>query len=184
MSEECSPSVRSLYAWEIQEAQIVFGFQLLYEKVRIHECVKWPNTINRVGLFLKRMPYVEVNNAITLGNHLHFPIRLQEERVTCEHKDFYKIAWLIHELTHAWQFQQMGWKYLIMALNTQIRAGAKAYDFGGEAGLITNHQTGRRLSDFNLEQQGDIARSYYEQVCRGNDTSAWQPYINDIQKVA
>ena len=37
---------------------------------------------------------------------------------------------------------------------------------------------------FNLEQQGDICRSYYERVTGGADVSAWQPYIMEIQQAS
>jgi hypothetical protein len=183
MSNDCMPSVRALYAWEIYEARKVFADGLQYQRVRIHECVDWPNLVNRAGMFLKRMPYVDIDNAITLGNHIHFPIQLLKEPVPFGHPEHYKIDWLIHELTHTWQYQHMGWQYLTMAINAQIREGEHAYDFGGEDGLVERHQQGWKLSDFNLEQQGDIARSYYLALCEGKDTSAWLPYITELQKV-
>lgn len=161
----------------------MFGNGLLYQRVRIHECAQWPNTINRVGMFLKRMPYVEVNNAITLGNHIYFPVQMLKERVAIGHREHYKLDWLVHELTHVWQYQRLGWRYLWMALTAQMREGAQAYDFGGVKGLVDRKKEGWKLSDFNLEQQGDIARSYYLAKCKGNDTSPWQPYIDEIQKI-
>ncbi len=45
---------------------------------------------------------------------------------------------------------------LIKALQAQLSQGAQAYDFGGEAGLVDAFQQGKKLADFNLEQQGDI----------------------------
>ncbi|MFC1878447.1 hypothetical protein ACFLZW_00900 [Chloroflexota bacterium] len=181
MSEKRTASVRPLYAWEIQEARIVFADGLRYQQVRIHENVKWPNRINRIGMFLKRMPYVEVNNAITLGNHIHFPIQILKEKAPVGHPEHYKLDWLIHELTHAWQYQHLGWKYLWMAINAQIREGKNAYDFGGVKGLKERYNKGLKLSDYNLEQQGDIARSYYLAICHGKDTSPWLPFITELQ---
>ena len=46
-----------------------------------------------------------------------------------------------------------------MALKAQFSHGAQAYDFGGEDGLEDAFQEGGQLAEFNLEQQGDIARS-------------------------
>jgi hypothetical protein len=182
MNEKRKPSVRPLYAWEIEEARIVFADRLQYQRVRVHENVKWPNMINRIGMALKRMPYVDIDNAITLGNHVNFPVSMLREKVPLDHPEHYKLDWLIHELTHVWQFQQLGWRYLWMAIRAQIQEGEHAYDFGGEKGLIERFEQGWKLANFNLEQQGDIARSYYLAVCKGKDASAWLPFIKEIKK--
>lgn len=181
LSEECRPLVRSLYAWEIQEAQRVFAAGLNYEAVRIHECASWPNTIHRIGLRLRRLPYDNLPNAVTLGNHCYFPLQLLETLVPPHDRAFYKLPWLIHELTHVWQYQHWGWRYLALALQTQLREGANAYDFGGEGGLREKYALGWEFKDFNLEQQGDIARSYYERIVRGLAVEAWQPFIAELQ---
>jgi hypothetical protein len=173
---------RSLYAWEIQEARRVFCNQLKYDPIRIHENVDWPNFINRMGSFLNHIPYTGVANAITLGNHLYFPEKLLETPAPVDHPDYFKMGWLIHELTHAWQYQRLGWSYLSMALQTQLRSGPSAYDFGGEEGLFQRFTQGWKLSNFNLEQQGDICRTYYECLARGKDTSVWLPFITEVQQ--
>ena len=72
----------------------------------------------------------------------------------------------------------MGWKYLLQALSAQFKQG---YDFGGESGLKTRRKDGWNFRKFNLEQQGDICRGYYENLCAGKDISAWQDYIHEIQ---
>jgi hypothetical protein len=184
MDPPCPSIVRSLYAWEIQEARRVFAAQLQYERIRVHECAAWPNAINRIGTRLKGMQYTGAPNAITLGNHCYFPVKLLGELVGGSDPQFYMICWLIHEMTHAWQFQHMGWRYLALALTTQLREGAQAYDFGGEQGLQSGVQQGWKLSHFNLEQQGDITSSYYARICRQQNVDAWQPYIDEIQGVA
>ena len=181
MNAKLVSSVRSLYAWEIQEARSVFADRLNYDAVRIHENAGWPNTISKVGSWLKRSPYVETPNAITLGNQCYFPVKLLEFPVPHDHSEHGKIGWLIHELTHAWQYQRLGWRYLPKALDAQLRLGVTAYDFGGEAGLLKYHSMGWTLANFNLEQQGDIARTYYEALVRGKDVSAWLPYIAEFQ---
>jgi hypothetical protein len=182
MSPESKSSVRPLYAWEIHEARFVFGNQLQYEAVRIHENVSWPNAVNSIGMRLKGLPPVVVQNAITLGNHCYFPVKLLEEFVPPGNPEHGNISWLIHELTHAWQYQHLGWRYLTMALQAQIKMGATAYQYGGEQGLIDCFQKGWKLADFNLEQQGDIARDYYERLSTGEDIAAWLPYILEIRQ--
>jgi hypothetical protein len=180
----CKPSVRPMYDWEIQEARKVFANGLNYEHVRIHECRTWTNALDRLGRKLKGMPPEEVNNAVTLGNHCYFPVKLLDQFVPVGHPENYKLSWLIHELTHAWQFQHMGWRYLYLALSAQIRQKGAAYDFDGEDGLKKRRREAWTLQKFNLEQQGDIARTYYDRVCRGIDVSAWQPFIDEFQKLA
>lgn len=182
MDTQCAPSVRALQAWEIQEARRVFADGLVYERVRVHECTTWPNKIHRIGSWIQRQPYSGIPNAITLGDHCYFPVRMLTTNVPASDPEFYKLPWLIHELTHAWQYQRMGWGYLLKALRTQVRMGAQAYDFGGEQGLLTRRQEGWTFTDFNLEEQGEIASSYYKRLTREAEVGAWLPFITEIQQ--
>lgn len=184
-SAPCKPTVRPLYAWEITEARRVFANQLNYERIRLHECASWPNTINRIGMRLKGLDVSQAApNAITLGNHCFFPVKLLENPVPIDDSEHYKICWLMHELTHTWQYQHLGWRYLFMALYAQLRYKGEAYQYGGEAGLLASFKAGEKLNFFNLEQQGDIARDYYRRLCKAADVSAWEPYIKQIQRIA
>ncbi len=183
MAENCPPTTRHLYAWEIQEARRVFANQIDYDRVRIHECAGWPDNIYRIGLRLQGKPAkTDVHNAVTFGNHCYFPVRLLENLVEPSDPQFHKLPWLIHELTHIWQYQRLGWKYLVQALRVQLKEGSQAYVFGGEEGLRLRGSQGLKLEDFNLEQQGDIARSYYERLARGEDTAAWGRYVAEFQQ--
>lgn len=182
MAQKIAATKRPLSAWEIQEARRIFGNRMRYDLVRIHENVGWPDIPYRLSLWLRRLPYREEHNAITLGNHLYFPIPLLEDPVTPEHPDFYKLPWMLHELTHAWQYQHLGWKYLFSALKVQVRLGPKAYHFGGEDGLVATYRLGQRLIDFNLEQQADIVRTYYTRLVQNAEVSPWLPFIREIQE--
>ncbi|MCZ7551291.1 MAG: hypothetical protein B6D39_13010 [Anaerolineae bacterium UTCFX2] len=179
---DCTPFTRSLYAWEVQQARRVFGTRLDYEQVRIHECAAWSNTLDRFGRKMKGMPAPVKPNAVTLGRHCYFPVRLLEFLAPPEHAQSYLINWLIHELTHVWQFERLGWSYLFKALQAQFAGGAQAYKYGGEAGLQAALQQNHSLLDFNPEQQGDICRDYYDRLRRGLDVTAWQPFIDQIQQ--
>ena len=183
MKSSVFPQVRPLYIWEIQEAWRVFGSSLDYEHVRVHEGVRWTYMADRIGSWMKRTPYSGAPKALTLGYHCYFPLNLPATPVAIAHPDHYKMSWLIHELTHIWQFQRLGWRYMVIALQAQLRQGEKAYDFGDEIGLSERYREGWKLADFNLEQQGDITRTYYERLCQGQDVSAWLPYIKEIQPV-
>ncbi len=176
--------VRPLYAWEILEAQRVFGHHIAYHRIRIHECVAFPDTIKQIGLKLQGAPASEEHTAITLGNHIYFPIRLPDQPLEPSDPKQYLFAWLIHELTHVWQYQSMGWRYLPIALKLQIRYGAHAYDYGDESGLLMHLGKGWKFTDFNLEQQGDIARAYYQRLVQRKDLYAWSPYIEPFHRNA
>jgi hypothetical protein len=178
------PRIRSLYDWEIEEARCVFGADFDYRRVRIHEFNPWPNRINHIGLRLKKMENPHLDNAVTLGNHCFFPVQLPEQPVQPGDPQHYKLCWLIHELTHAWQFQRQGWMYLVRALGAQFKHKAHAYDYGGADALKLRREEGWTIVRFNLEQQGDIARDYYTRLRKGEDVSAWLPYIDDIQQKA
>lgn len=180
----CLPSIRPLYAWEIQEAQRVFGRRISYHRVRIHECVSWPDTIKQIGLKINGSPPTKEHNAITLGNHIFFPIRLPSNLLPPTHPDQILFGWLIHELTHVWQYQCMGWRYLPIALNLQMKYGAKSYDYGDEGGLLARLKQGWRFKNFNLEQQGDITRAFYQRMIHHEDVHAWEVYIQEFHDLA
>ena len=175
-------STRALYAWEVEEARQVFGSSLRYERVKIHEGYAWTNTIDRIGHWLKKMSYAKNNNAITLGYHCYFPVHLPKQALIPGDPEHYQIGWLIHELTHAWQYQRLGWRYLWKVLSAHMYARQAAYDFGGESGLKSLDQGRSILNMFNLEQQGDIARSYYNRLVAGEDVSAWIRYIEEFKE--
>lgn len=182
MAADVEKIVRKLYPWEIEEFTPVFGGSLKYDQVRIHENDGWPDAIDRLGSKLKGMPPPGENshNAVTLGNHCYFPVRLPESPLLLGDPQSYKLDWLVHELTHAWQYQKMGWAYIIKALRAQFRDKERAYDFGGESGLLKSRQKSIPFKNFNPEQQGNITQAYYVRLRAGKDISAWKAYIDEI----
>ncbi len=178
-TQGCVKRVRPLYDWEIAEAYNVFGNSLRYSQVRVHECASWTDAVDRLGRRLKRMPPPQTHNALTLGYHCFFPVQFSTTRPD----DIVgsNMSWLIHEMTHAWQYQHMGWSYLFLALSAQFRLGARAYEFGGPQALRALRDKGWTLRHFNPEQQGDICRTYYLCRCTNGDVADWLPYIQDIQ---
>jgi hypothetical protein len=193
MADNCQRRVRPLYDWEIAEARKVFGNSLRYEFVRVHECSTWTDAMDRLGRRLKKLPPPgpQEHNAITLGYHCHFPVNFPDKLIPPGDSQDYFMPWLIHEMTHAWQYQHIGWTYIVRALAAQFRYGAAAYDFGGVDNLIKRREQDHwTLKNFNPEQQGDIARTYYY-YSRQTDNpnaqsalSAFLPYIHDIQGIA
>jgi hypothetical protein len=100
-------------------------------------------------------------------------------------------GWLIHELTHAWQYQR-GDSLLLTVLPNAI---AGQYYYGTEPepateaekkkaedqGLREAKDAGKPFIGFTTEQQGDILRDYHDRVQNHKDTSAYDPYVNSVR---
>ena len=178
--------MRSLYPWEIIAARQVLGYTLAYDRVRIHEGGGLPNWINQVGRWLKGMPAPEqgANNAITLGYHCYFPVALPTALPPFGDAQDYAVGWLIHELTHAWQFQHIGWGYLFQALGAQLRLRDKVYDLDPPDVMVQKRSAGWTLSRYNMEQQATLVAAYYyfQRSPQNNETliAAYGPYVGDL----
>ena len=104
--------------------------------------------------------------ARTLPGHIYFP------KGSFDAPGF--VPWLIHELTHVWQYQHdapLG--------NVIVSAFKGNYDYGGEAGLRKAWADGDSFGDFGFEQQGDILQHYYQRL--GGDTSAFDPFLAQVR---
>lgn len=172
-------SGRGLTTFEEDEARVVFAASLDFSRVRIHEETAWPDRIASIGARLHSATPPS-HNAITLGNQMYFPVILGIAEEDGD-QQLTSMAWLIHELTHCWQYQHGGAGYFLKALWAQIRLGSDAYAYGWQAGLRQALAEGDTLADFNPEQQGEITRHYYYRLKRGLDTSAWLPWIQAIR---
>jgi hypothetical protein len=172
---------RALSAVEIGEASVVFGGALHYDRVRVSEDAGWPDSLDRLAASLKGTPPPAGHNAITVAHHSYFPVSLRTVGADIQAGVFTDMAWLIHELTHAWQYEHIGIVYLFRAIDVQIRLGRAAYDYGGAAGLHFAQVASPALSHFNVEQQGDIARDYYLRKSEGLDTTDWEPFVAQMR---
>lgn len=65
----------------------------------------------------------------------------------------------VHELVHVWQFQNLGSIYIGRALQAQI--SRDKYDYGGPENLFKQMILGKKLLDFNFEQQAEIVEDFY-----------------------
>ncbi len=171
---------RYLSLHEMWEAQSVFINALAYERVHVVEKAAWPLWIAYLGAKLSRTPPPS-HNAITLGNWIFFSRELSTASSELNDKFLSDMSWLIHELTHAWQYQHDGAIYLFEALRTQLEHGPDSYSYGWETGLLEAKAQSKKLKDFNREQQGAIVQHYYYRFKQGLDTSAWEPFIHEIQ---
>jgi hypothetical protein len=170
--------VRSLNPIERAEAQMVFGAGLDLDRVRIHEETSVGNWVGVIGARLKgRTP--PQHNAITVGNTSYFPGTL----VTPDTADpawLSHLGWLMHELTHQWQYQHSGFIYLFQAMFASTYVYEQAGQRPPEA-VRTLSAQGRKFSDFNREQQGDIVRDYYCALKRHEEVSGWQKYLIELR---
>ena len=179
---------RSLTPLEIAEAQLVFGDGLDYTRAFVFEGATWTDAVDHIGAFIqKRKRGPDDHNAITLGDTSYFPIRIRTSAEVLARGDYGHMTWLIHELTHQWQYQHLGWRYLRDALGIQLKEGRRSYDYVREHGspekaLQAAAKLSRKFVDFNPEQQGDITRDYYFYLKQQRDCAPWEPFIDEVKK--
>lgn len=88
---------------------------------------------------------------------------------------------VVHELTHVYQYEQVGSRYLGEAVYMLIKTKRDCYNYGGAAGLETACTAGRCYRDFNREQQATITQDYYDLKSRGKDVTAYDSFIAQVQ---
>ena len=173
--------IRALRAEELAEVEKVFSTGLDVTRVRLQENVSLPDLVGRIGARLRGAPPPE-HNAITLGNTSYFPVLLttNDPANTLWLRD---MGWLMHELTHQWQYQHDGIVYLYQAM---FKSPTYQYAPSGESqddALKGFSKAGRVFRDFNREQQGDIVRDYYFFLKQNRDVSAWDFYLKDLHEL-
>jgi len=88
-------------------------------------------------------------------------------------------------MVHVYQFEGIGSIYIWQALAAQ--RSKEGYRYGGWEKLAEDRQNGWRFSNYNREQQGQIAQDYYDDVLTPNlppdspTRLAFQPFIDDLQ---
>ncbi len=168
---------RRLSPSETAEARLVFGDGLNYGRVTVVENTEFPNRIAAIGGGARP-------NAVTLGNASYFPETLRTSAEDIAEGNLRDIAWLIHELTHQWQFQRMGWVYLARTVWVQVKLG--------RAGYVYEIEADKPLARYNLEQQGDIARDYYCALKTGwncmrsleRNAAEWEALVGEFRLMA
>ncbi|MCL4395312.1 MAG: hypothetical protein M1482_11015 [Chloroflexi bacterium] len=170
---------RTLRPGELSIVQAIFAAGLETRPVRISEGSSIAERIGQFGALVRGRPSPRAN-AVTVGNTSFFPRPL-----TADDMD---IGWLIHELTHQWQYQHYGIVYLAQA----IVAPTYVYCEPGEtpaAALTRCAAAGKTFANFNREQQGDIVRDYYfalrasqEGPAAPQSLAAWAPYLAVIRQ--
>ena len=173
LGEILKMNTRELSGGEISEAHKVFGDTIDYGQVRVDE-YSLISTISALfsgggGMGVTLFHTINFNKVIT---------------PTAGSQD---MGWLIHEMTHVWQYEHVGSQYLGEAIHAQATTGyqygtsTRYTDDGNGAFLAERRSQGATFASFNREQQGDITEHYYLRRTNGLDTTDWQPYIDDVQ---
>lgn len=133
-------NTRTLTGAEVFEASSVFGSSIDFSMVRIdtHSLM--------VFIAKKLMGYTKGREFTTFHT-----INGEEGNI--------EIDTLIHELTHVWQYQQVGAIYMPQAIHAQ--GTAAGYNYGGISGLQAAKDAGKGIRSFNREQQAQIVQDYY-----------------------
>jgi hypothetical protein len=168
---------RRLTPLEEAEARIVFGDGILYTRVHVVENAGWTNALSRLRGRFAAHPPPPADNAVALGHTTYFPRRLRSSPGALADNRLGDFAWLIHELTHVWQAERIGARYVGQALSLHLRARDDVYGYGGEPAVLAAIEAGRHLAAFNVEQQAEIARDYYVRRRLGINTHEWEPLI-------
>ena len=125
-------NLRSMTDRELFLARTIFGDTIDYKRVRINSKAR-----------LISAKYAE---AYVTFNTIHYHNKIRD-------------AVFIHEMTHIWQYQRFGSIYISKAL--QAQKSTEGYDFGGVEGLYNALTTGKKLTEFNFEQQAEIIEAFF-----------------------
>ncbi len=126
-------STRSLTPEELQIGKLVFGSQMDYQLVRL-------NPASKIARKLKI--------AFVTGNQINFDQRMSDRL-------------LVHELTHVFQFQQVGIVYIPRCLKAQH--SREGYDIGEVLDHIDILNGLSHLGKLNYEQQAELLETLFVQ---------------------
>ncbi len=88
---------------------------------------------------------------------------------------------VVHELTHVYQYHQVGSRYLGEAIYQLIKTKRNCYDYGFIKGLESAAAAGKKFSDFNREQQAQIVQDYFTLLQKEADVTAYEPFIRQLR---
>jgi hypothetical protein len=86
---------------------------------------------------------------------------------------------VVHEIIHVYQYERAGSRYFAEALIAQREGG---YDYGGPDALRSALKQGKRLRNYNREQQAQIAQDYYAGMRSRADLTAYEPFIRQLRE--
>jgi hypothetical protein len=152
---------RSLTEFEIRQAKIVFKNALNYSKVTIEDGSPSARIMSLGGY------------ARTVGNTIYFPVGKSRD-----------MPFMIHELTHVWQYQKKGIVSTIKCLWAQATTGYKYMPKGTknpDQYMLRQRGRGKTLYSYNYEQQGDILEDYYRRRRKGLPVIGYRLFAKDVK---
>ena len=156
-----------LTADELAKAQALFGAKnLRYRDVRVAE-----------GGILNFIFRHNGGLAFATWYTVHLPY-VKGTAVSSRHN----LPLLIHELTHVFQYHNVGSRYLGEAIYYLITTQRDCYRYGGQDGLQACWQQGQRFRQFNREQQAQIIQDYFTRLQANEDVAAYLPYVSQLQQ--
>jgi hypothetical protein len=124
---------RTMAAGEIAMSRLIFKDSVDYTRVKVHK-----------GGFFGRLQ--SKRTAVTPNGEIYFnPVDFLEDYSGASADNQH---WFIHEMVHVWQYQ-LGYPVKVYGLFSFL---------ANYASVLTPE---KRLSDFSMEQQGDIIADYY-----------------------
>jgi len=148
---------RPLTSEEVAEARLVFGPGMNYSAIRITE----DPVLGAGGI------------ARTIPSGINFPVGASISGGY--------MPWLIHELTHCWQYQHGRSVFATATRALLCWAGVSSYSYGRKPALAAASAAGKGLSSFNTEQQGDIARDYYNDFKARAGVAEYAPFLTEFR---
>jgi hypothetical protein len=88
---------------------------------------------------------------------------------------------VVHELTHVYQYERVGSRYLGEAIYMLIKTRRDCYNYGGTQGLIAACAVGRQYRHYNREQQAMITQDYYNRSVKGLALDSYEPFIAQVR---
>jgi hypothetical protein len=118
------------------------------------------------------------NLAFTTWRTVHFPRTSSNQRIGHTRAN---LAILVHELTHVYQYERVGSRYLGEAIYMLVKTRRDCYDYGFIQGLQQAAAAGKHYQEFNREQQAQIAQDYFTLQRRGVEVTAYEPFIAELR---
>jgi hypothetical protein len=87
----------------------------------------------------------------------------------------------MHELTHVYQYERVGSRYLGEAIYMLIKTKRNCYSYGGAEGLHVDRQGGKCYKEFNREQQAQIVQDYFTRRQDDQDITAYEPFLIEVR---
>lgn len=88
---------------------------------------------------------------------------------------------VMHELTHVYQYEHIGSRYLGEAIYVLIKTHRDCYRYGGKKGLEARKAKNGRFADLNREQQAMLVQNYFADLEKGEDTTPYAPFMEQVR---